>query len=451
MSFYTKQDIPTASNLEHPVIRIQSPPITKRGVTEDTLVRYGIVNPGMQSTIATPIYKYEQLIGWKYRKGGWVNSSEKETWWAPGSKRWLIGTQLWSGDRCVVYLCEGETDMLALSQAIPPSDLALCYGGAPELRELPEWLGWLDKAASEIRLCFDNDAAGDTYRQQFEENWSGTTPVKSLVLPPNTKDVAELLMVGGELHWVEFPELPATILTTQQVEAKLYQVYEPALTTGCPALDNLVDGYKDGKIIILAGMEKQGKSQYMAWLTCQFIAQHQSAVMFFSLELTPQETLARLRAVDPQVDNVYFVDHFGYIAPDVLAKHLRVCKRLGVKLVVIDHLTAAATQFGNEGLTTQALDGLLYQLQALANELSLFVLAVTHVNSSCQGVITTQHLRGSRALAQVPDVVLSIQVLDGGLSEVRTVTRDRVAGKLGRICYKYIEGSYEAIETKEIL
>lgn len=448
---YSQPTIPTAKTLEHPAIKLPSPPITTRGITSATLERYGIINPGQTLTIATPIYKYENLIGWKYRKGGWVNTTEKESWWAAGSERWLIGTQLWTGNSCIVYLCEGETDMLALYQHIPPTDLAVCYGGAPNLKELPSWLDWLDNAAYEVRLCFDSDEQGDKYREQFELYWEGKASVKTLVLN-NYKDVAELLLDGGELEWIDFPELPDTLLTAKQVEEKLYQVYESALTTGCSELDTLVDGYRDGKIILLAGMEKQGKSQFMAWLTCNFLRIHHKGVMFFSLELTPQETLARLRNIDNEVGaNLYFVDHFGYLEQSVLAKHLKLCKRLGVKLVVIDHITAAATQFGSEGLTTQALDGLMYQLQALANELGLYVLVVSHVNSSCQGVMTTQHLRGSRSLAQVPDVVLGIQILDGGISEVRTVIRDRMAGKMGRVCYRYDNGNYEAIESKEIL
>lgn len=341
--------------------------------------------------------------------------------------------------------------MLALSQVIPPTDLAICYGGAPNLNELPDWLAWLGSAASEVRLCFDADEQGSKYREQFDLYWQSKASVKTLVLH-NHKDVAELLLVGGSLEFIDFPELPTTLLTAKQVENKLHEVYEPALTTGCSALDFFIDGYRDGKLILVAGMEKQGKSQFMAWLTCNFLRSHPHGVMFFSLELTPQETLARLRKVDADVgERLYFVDHFGYLEKEVLARHLKLCKRLGVKLVVIDHITAAATQFGSEGLTAQAVDGLMYQLQALANELGLYVLVVSHVNSSCQGVLTTQHLRGSRSLAQVPDVVLGIQILDGGISEVRTVVRDRMAGKMGRVCYRYDDGNYEAIESKELL
>jgi hypothetical protein len=451
---YSYTPPPPSAVLHHPPHQFPSPALTSRGITTETLAYLDIVSPGKPLTIATPVYKHQRLVGWKYRTGGWSNSSDKVTSWAPGSERWLIGTQKWDGNRCHVYLCEGETDMAAVTQHTncDPRHLAVCLGGNPLDSHWVEWLGWIAQAAEHVHLCFDNDKHGDKYLALFEKHWGyrDYPPVDRIDLPPDIKDVADLLLQGHPLTFASWPSIPDTILSASQVrELAICGENQAAITTGDSYLDMLIEGYRPGKIVVLAGLPKQGKSSYCAWLAMQYITTHKKPVLIFSLELTADESLGSFDKVSNEYDDyLYFVKAFGYITPEFLVKHLHACAALGIKLVVIDHITAACTQFGSEGLTTQALDGFMYHLQALANELGLYVLAVSHVNSGCTGTVTPRDLRGSLSITQVADCVFGVQRLDTGMTEIRTVIPDRVMGVQGRINYQFEEGKFTHLDYK---
>jgi replicative DNA helicase len=253
-------------------------------------------------------------------------------------------------------------------------------------------------------------------------------------------------MSGGTLEFERLPRLPPTIYKAQQVVERATQSQlATALSTGIPHFDALIGGYKPGKFILLSGIAKAGKSEAAVDLTVKYIRTHRSPVLFIPLELTMFETLERFPA--DCHDMLYFAEHFGYTTPEFLDENIRACSQLGVSFVVIDHISAAATSF-SDGLQTTSVDALMYQLKALINELDLTLVAVSHTNASCTGIVEPHHLRGSAALVQVPSCIFGVRRLEDGVMELRSVVPDRDTGKLGRINFLYEKGegftAYEA-------
>lgn len=366
-----------------------------------------------------------QLVGWRIRAGGWADPHQKTVKFTRGSKRWLIGTQLWDGTDTDLYIFEGETDMLRFAQDNPGLGLSICYGGTPP-KDFQPWLDCIHSMVGDknIYLGFDEDEQGEEFTRNFEDA-HGYTNLYRLRFPDGAKDYCE----AGTFSVEKLPTRPPGLFTSEEIKNSPNHSRE-FITTGIVQLDKLIGGYHPGKFIMLAGLAKSGKSQFAVELVNRYTQVHQSGVLFIPLELTPEETLER---IEPHAhDYVMFVRHFGGISIKLLDKYIRYAAHVGHRLVVIDHITAAATDY-EKGLETSHLDGMLYKLKALVNELGIYLVCVSHVNASCEGVVLPNHMRGSAALLQVPSSILGLRRTDGTTTELRSVTADRDTGKRGLI------------------
>lgn len=225
-------------------------------------------------------------------------------------------------------------------------------------------------------------------------------------------------------------------------------------------------GVRTGKLFVIAGPPKSGKSSFVADLTAKFLASHEGRVMIIPLELSYEETMQILSAatlgkhitlVESQdleaaeksiAERVVMARHFGYLPIDKLDAALSCIPRMGVKLVVLDHITAASTSF-TEGLTVHILDAMVSLIQARLNEYGIPGIVVTHTNASGNHgeMMGVSSIRGSQSLAQLASTVLGIRRLESGLSEVYTIVPDRFVGKMGRVTFEF-DGSFNALNRK---
>ena len=99
--------------------------LSTRGVTAETCSAYRVYSTGVPLEIVAEFLDDNlEPVAYHYRKGGWIpEQGKKSTWWAEGSVRTLFGYHLWVEQgfptNIDVALCEGETDAMALSQAMP--------------------------------------------------------------------------------------------------------------------------------------------------------------------------------------------------------------------------------------------------------------------------------------------------------------------------------------------
>jgi hypothetical protein len=347
---------------------------------------------------------------------------------------------------------------MALSQYYgnTPNHLALALGGTPTPDQWTEWLALLHSFGGTLHLCFDNDSQGASYLSTVESTYRGDYLI--LNLPQGVKDVADLLLGGEEPTYRTFT-VPPNILGGDALlptdEDRLSSAY---VTTGYHLLDNLIGGYRGGSMIMLAGHPKAGKSTFLSALVVNYLKLSPThKVLYIPLELShtetlytlasahlakplpscePEEVLDAMRQLIPQL---LMLRHFGYLPIEQLEETLAVIPKLGVTMLVLDHITAACTSF-TDGLATRLLDSSLSYIQATLNRYQIPAIIVTHVNSSglqSNDMLSPQHLRGSLALAQLPSVVLGVRRIDEGVTEVYTITPDRYTGKTGRIQFDY--------------
>jgi hypothetical protein len=440
---YSRPVIPTG-DLTPPKINIPLVGgLASRGISAATCERY------MCYATSTPlqvVYHYatydDGVVGYKYRTNGWVASQPpKETKWGNGSERCLFGLHLWQGEPTTIYLCEGETDAMSLSECLPSDHLALALGGEPTPQQWKQWLALLASLAGDnpIVTCFDNDSKGDRYR-------SFTPNLLRLRIPPEYKDFCEYRLAYGPDTTIEIleREYPPSLLWGEELHALAVGSSDTTANvtpTGYPQLDLLIGGYRPGSIVLLAGQPKAGKSSFLASLVRTYLtANPTTKVLYIPLELSIPETLLTLSPDNPLelLPQLVMMRHFGYLPIETLTEVLDTIPSLGITMLVVDHITAACTSF-TEGLATKLLDASMSLVQAKLNEYGIPGLIVSHINGSVQqsDMITPQNLRGSLSLAQLPSVVLGIRRLDDGVSEVYTVTPDRYTGRTGSVRFTY--------------
>lgn len=443
--------------------------IPSRGISYETCQLYRTY----ASTTPLEIYhEYQSLeggtCGTKYRKGGW-SLGKKEVRWASGSTRSLFGCHLYEGENLDVFLFEGETDAMAMSQRV--DGLCVAYGGSPPPELLTQWVQWISKVSEgyQVHLCFDNDVEGGKYQAQFLGEWQGSK-VQVLTFPEGTKDAAQLLLEGGQPTFEPLVyKLPPAILTGDQLKPTNGSLSANYQTTGYKELDHLIGGFSPGSIITIAAPSKQGKSTFAAQLTCNFLRLHHGKVLYIPLELDVNETMQLFGSIlsgvrpneitEEQIvaatgevrDKLLVVKHFGCIAIDYLDELLHCIPHAGVKLFVLDHISGASTSF-SEGLTTQLIDAMMSLIQARLNEYRVPGIIVTHVNASGSGggILEPTAVRGSQSIVQLSTSVLGIRRLENGLSEVYTICPDRFQGLMGRVHYEF-ESNYTALNRKSSL
>lgn len=412
--------------------------------------------------IGFPLYELgnPKPVAYKYRKGGWV-VGKKTVHYSKGSKRSLFGLHLaLPGETYDVYICEGETDAMRLSQyeGLEPFALCLAYGGNPDRKA--DWVSILSTIVGDNTLytSFDNDESGYKLRDELTAQWKGK--IKHINLPLGVKDVCELLQLGRVPSWDAF-QLPGNLLTGDDLTLTGDNHSRTFLSTGYEELDYIMGGYSPGEMMLLAGGPKNGKTTFLNQLVVKYLEQKHGKVLLLPLELSYQRTMQSLAAIklnklqtdcsDSELevasrsmsDDLFVMRHFGFMTIKELENMLDLIPRLGVKLVVMDHITAAVTSF-DSGLTTQLLDAMLSLIQSKINIYGVTAIVVSHVNRTDDEKlkISVKHLRGSNALAQIPASIWGITLIEEGVTRLHTLTVTRALGRSGEVVFDF-DGQYE--------
>lgn len=414
-----------------------------------------------------------EVCGYKYRKGGWTpKQPPKETWWAPGSQRSLFGLHLWVNDNrptnVDVFLTEGETDAMALDQALAGKPYVLALSGKPSAELWGEWLTLIAKITGDegtLYTVFDADADGDAYTAHVSRHYPHKK--KACVLPYGFKDIAEYLSVCefDDLKWETLPKLPANVLSVSQVVKRTLSggdIYHDAKSCGIPRLDYLGAEFYPGSMTVVTAGTKAGKSSLVGQMVNHYCGTLKEKALFVPLEMGVEETQQRLGAnllgVEPHTvsqralcdaatvldGNLLWVNHSGSVTYELLEDWYVLMDAVGISLLVIDPLQAAIAMAGdNADSATVHIDRMMYKLQELGKRYRKSLLAVSHSNDAMPDArINPSQLRGSRAIAQVATCLLGVQRLEDGLSKVYSLAPDRRFGRMGEASMLYESGQF---------
>lgn len=431
----------------------------KRGLKDDTLKHFKVGLSG--KNIAIPIFDAaDMLINIRYRVDPYDTERDDYRYFTEkGCKSILFNEKVFKDSPREVYLTEGEFDAMSLWQAGIKNVLSVTNGAG-------YWgADWADKFkdVKRIYICYDNDDAGKKGAlMAAEELGKDRCRIVELPLPDGVKkfDVTDFFVAGGTAD--DFKKMANTAKMATALDADaIKQLYEyndelrkkilegdyKGISTGYEKLDDIIGGYRRGRLIILSGLTSVGKTTFSENLTLS-MAQRKKSVMFVSMEMPPIDIAKKFlmmygRISGEQLDSikaptdplmatvekalsgiagdgipddalpVYLLNKQGEVDLDVVLDVGRVAKeQYGAELMVIDHLQYFSTSTNNRASETA---NITRKIKAMAMKLDIPIILLAHLNRSGRQqqkrglyVPTMSDLRDSGAVEQDADQVVFV-------------------------------------------
>lgn len=404
----------------------------------------------------------------------------------------LFGQHLWKVGGRRLIITEGAIDCMSIAQVQegkwPVVSLPAGTGSAIKaIKDNYEFIA----SYNEIVLCFDNDADGKKAAKACADI---LPPGKVKIVTTPRKDANEHLKANDTKSlvtalWEAQAYRPDGILHASEIkldDGEDSEVWEFPFDQ----MTEFLVGQRPAEMTMWTSGTGSGKSTMTRELVVNHLRQNR-AVGMIMLEETPKETLddlvslilekpvRRIKAVrklnaarakmgknpisTTLVDSLtneeygnaraeinatplYIYDHYGSMDYDnLLARIEYMAVSLGVKVVVLDHVTAAVAGMMGDGDFNERLliDKFMKDLRALIQRTGIHLDIVSQLRKSDgkgweEGEpITLQALRGSGSLGSVPNTIIAMErnrqnpdALAANTSIMR-VLKDRFTGKAG--------------------
>ena len=484
-----------------------------RGITEKTCRMYGYqvakIN-GKEVHIAN-YYQGGELLGQHLR-----GPNKQFAWRGSAKGLELFGQNLWKAGGKRLIITEGEIDCMTVNQVLGGTwaVVSIPNGATSAAKSIKENLEFINSYA-EVVLCFDMDEAGQKATMEVADL---LPPGKCKIAKLPYKDASECYMNAQTKQLVsalweaqqyspdEIMHISKVITDSQSMNhARVY----PFPYDG---LSEFLIGQRSGEITLWASGTGSGKSTILRELMMHHLVEGRS-VGCIMLEESPQETMddmislilnkpvrairagrmmnelrtmlgkkqINMAMVDDLTDeeyaaakaqlcgtNFYVYDHLGNSAmANLLARMEFMATSLKVDVIVLDHITAAAA--GLMSMQTKDVEGgnseriiidtLMKELRAIAVRTGVHVDIVSQLKKSDKAYeegdrITLQDLRGSGALASVPNTVIALerdrQNTDEKIANTTLVRvlKNRLTGRAGiasTLYYDHVSGRLKEI------
>jgi len=467
--------------------------ISDRKITEKTARMYGYltqITNGKRVEISNYL-KDGRIVAQKLR-----GANKAFQWRGDSGKPTLFGQHLWKNGGKRIVVTEGEYDCMTVSQLLDNrwAVVSLPNGAAGAIRSIKDNLEFLN-SYEEVILMFDMDDAGQEAARNVAEV---LPPGKCKIATLPFKDASECLMNNRgkaivQAMWEARKFSPDEIMHVKDIE-----IQDSDTMTVYPfpfeSLTEFLLGQRGGEITLWTSGTGSGKSTILREIMYDHLMQGRS-VGAIMLEESPQETVddiislfvnkpvRALRAqrvmeelrtkmghknihigiVDDLTDDeyvearnklaetsLYIYDHLGNNALKNLCARIEfMAVSLDVDVIVIDHITAAATGLMNastdfDGGSSERLliDSIMKELRALVSRTGVRIDVVSQLKKTHKAYeegdrITLQDLRGSGSLSSVPNTVIALerdrQNPDPRMANTTTVRvlKNRLTGRAG--------------------
>ncbi len=443
--------------------------LSERGIDEKTCRLYGyqLTNINGKEVHIANYYNSGTLVAQHLR------GPNKQFAWKGNVKGVeLFGQHLWksSGGKRLI-ITEGEIDCMTVNQALGGTwpVVSVPNGAQSAVKAIKENLAFVASYA-EVVLCFDMDEPGQDAARAVADI---LPPGKCKIAKLPYKDANECLMANHTKQlvsaiWEAQHYSPDEILHVSKVSNDMEEM-DNVRVYPFP-YDNLSEfliGQRSGEITLWASGTGSGKSTILRELMHHHLEEGRS-VGCIMLEESPQETMDDLislmlnkpvRAIracrmmnelrtkmgkspinmtilDDLTEeeyqsakrklcgtNLFIYDHLGNNAmTNLLARMEFMATSLKVDVIILDHITAAAA--GLMGLSDKDIEGggserviidtLMKELRSIAVRTGVHIDIVSQLKKSDKSYeegdrITLQDLRGSGALASVPNTVIALE------------------------------------------
>ena len=383
----------------------------------------------------------------------------------------LFGQHLWKpGKRLVIT--EGEIDALSYAEATNGRwpVVSISSGAASAVKAIKRNLEFVE-GFEEVVLMFDMDEQGRSAADKVSDI---LTPGKCAIAQLPLKDANEMLVAGRvkeltEAVWQAEPRRPDGIINGKE----LWDEVSRPITNGVPypwrVWNSLLFGIRPREIVTLTAGSGVGKSTIVAEIAYQLGCNEDSNVGYVALEeglgRTGQRLMSlaidkpihlpsdvtdeeRQKAFDATLGTGKYLlyDHFGSLDSDNLLRKLAyMVTALDCKYLILDHLSILVSGMDQEAMAhygdeRKAIDYTMTQLRSFTERTNVSLFVVSHLRRPAGDKgheggdkVYLSHLRGSAAIAQLSDSVVSISrdMTNGDNRLDVTCLKNRYAGVTG--------------------
>jgi len=212
--------------------------------------------------------------------------------------------------------------------------------------------------------------------------------------------------------------------------------------TGFTMLDRLLGGLQKSDLVILAARPAMGKTSFCLSIAQNAAKRHGTRVAFFSLEMSNEQLVQRLLAMETAIDShrlrlgtvheeewpilleaanmlastsVFIDDTPAVSVTDIRTKARRLYAEHGLDLIIIDYMQLMTGQSGNSGRNENRQQEISYisrSLKSLARELNVPIIALSQLSRAVESRADKRpmlsDLRESGSIEQDADVVMFI-------------------------------------------
>lgn len=365
------------------------------------------------------------------------------TWLGEPKRAALFGQQLWGAGGRRVVVTEGEIDAMALGQVMGLSwpVVSIRNGADGAAKDLAANIEWLE-SFEEVVLCFDSDEPGQMAARDCAQLFS---PGKCKIAHLELKDAGEMLLAGKTKKlvssiWNASPYRPDGIVSGIELMDAVLLPPPPSTPYPWDSLNEMLRGQRSGEITTWLAGTGTGKSQVTRELAYALHGAGDPVGVIALEESTRKAALAQVsiemgvRLHEPSVraevgdaaireaatralKNIHFYEHFGSVDVDVLIPKIRfMAKSLGVKWVLLDHISIMVSGNATEGDERKRIDELMTKLRTSVESLGVGLHVVCHLRKAQQGKpfeeggkISVDDARGSGAIKQVSDNIVALE------------------------------------------
>lgn len=445
--------------------------IPDRGISQATCEKYGVTTDGD--------YQY-----YPYTDGDGVRTAVKQR--SVPTKQFsisgdfgratLFGQHLFHAGGKAVTITEGELDALAAFQmqgSLYPT-VSIRNGAQAALKDCKAQYEWLNSFDSVV-ICFDADEPGKKAAKEVAELFGNKA--KIMQHKSGHKDACDYLIAGATKDfvnewWRASPYVPDGIVNAADLWEEISKP-EPVAEAQYPwkGLNKLLYGIRPAELITVTAGSGLGKSQFLREILYNLLqttkwnigglfleeSTRKTARSIMSLHAnkllhlpdTPTTEQELKEAFDATLgsNRIYLFDHFGSSDVDNISNRIRyMAKACDCRVVFLDHISIVVSgqDLGDE---RKAIDNMMTKLRTLVQELNITLICVSHLrrpqgNQGHEdgGSVSLSQLRGSGAIAQLSDAVITLERNSMAENEEErhltkiAVAKNRYNGETGPAC-----------------
>lgn len=461
------------TNITTPMLTIKGNvrSIPDRGISQATCEKYGVTTDGDKQ-----YYPYTDSDGVRVavKQRSVPDKSFSITGDFKGAT--LFGQSLFHAGGKAITITEGELDALAAFQmqgSLYPT-VSIRNGAQAALKDCKAQYEWINSFESVV-ICFDGDEPGKKAAKEVAELFGNKA--KIMQYKDGYKDACEYLIAGATKEfvnawWRASPYVPDGIVNAADLWEEISKP-EPIAEAQYPwkGLNKLLYGIRPAELITVTAGSGLGKSQFLREILFNLLkttswnigglfleeSTRKTARSIMSLHAnkllhlpdTPTNEQELKEAFDATLgsNRIYLFDHFGSSDVDNISNRIRyMAKACDCRVIFLDHISIVVSgqDLGDE---RKAIDNMMTKLRTLVQELNITLICVSHLkrpqgNQGHEdgGSVSLSQLRGSGAIAQLSDAVITLERNSMAENEDErhltkiAVAKNRYNGETGPAC-----------------